>query len=571
MARTKTPKTAWRASAAPIKETWEIEFERSLATHGPTASSNHIYPSTVHRGFDAHFTAEELTRRYPAFEETEQHREFLARSRSARLLLPGERDNYFTPEQLWEEDDRLRGVNQFANSGEASWVHEIADETEDEDEEDESQAVEQRVVVQEPDDESDEDFNLPLSFDADDHATTVTTVISEHTDVQDFVTSLDLSTTATLLTISNAFIDGTLAIALCGHQKAHETVPEDAGAGQELRAAPVNDADSSHPVRLDTDAAGDALANSQEGSNEDQAFYDEWNVVLKDDHLPTVAFLSGSKNLGALMAAIEWDAETTLATVQRYSDGRIVLLMVGQQKRVGSGKIDEIEYASLWAEVFRTVQKATRHGAFPKQHAELASLLKTAGQDLVKAGLLDDFVLPAKEGEGASGPPSKEASISDAARTIAAGQGELSDEDFVEALQEQIKETQQALDVAKKDTQPSLSHSPSRMTGLLERPSVDYQTLELADKHEQALKAVNMASAHPSTATPVRPLRNPMLAHRTIAVMPATAGLAPPPMSTTNKKRPRDASTPPSDSSPDPQKAKKRKVAAVRTKGKGKA
>jgi hypothetical protein len=125
MARTKTPKTAQRtASSTPVMDPWDIEHQRSLATHGPMASTNAIYPITVHRGFEADLEAQPLTRRYPVFEETVSHREFLVRSRSERLITTGERDNYYTPEQLWEEDDRMRERMQFARSGEPSWVDE---------------------------------------------------------------------------------------------------------------------------------------------------------------------------------------------------------------------------------------------------------------------------------------------------------------------------------------------------------------------------------------------------------------------------------------------------------------
>jgi hypothetical protein len=148
MARTKHPKTAQRAaSSTPVMDPWDIEHQRSLATHGPMASTNAIYPITVHRGFDADREAQPLTRRYPVFEETVSHREFLVRSRSERLVTTGERDNYYTPEQLWEEDDRLRERMQFARSGEPSWVDEEPFSS-DEDEE-----AEEPVVQQSPEEE----------------------------------------------------------------------------------------------------------------------------------------------------------------------------------------------------------------------------------------------------------------------------------------------------------------------------------------------------------------------------------------------------------------------------------
>jgi len=41
---------------------WDVEHQQSLALHGPMASTKAIYPSTIHRGFDALGTAEPLTR-----------------------------------------------------------------------------------------------------------------------------------------------------------------------------------------------------------------------------------------------------------------------------------------------------------------------------------------------------------------------------------------------------------------------------------------------------------------------------------------------------------------------------
>ena len=578
MARTKTPKLAWGASAT-FKDPWVIEHERSLDFHGPTASTNHLYPSTVHRGFDSHFTAEPLTRCYPAFEETERHREFLVRSRSDRLLLKGKGDNYFTSEQLWEEDDRLRGFNQSANSGEASWVGKSEDEEEEEEAEGErlgGLAGQQHVEVHEQIEvDPEEDVYLPLLLQADDHAVTIKTVVSEHTNVEDFVTSLNLSSTATLLTTTNAFIDGTLVVALCGHEQAHEIASEDAGIRQELQAATVEVADSARPVRLDTDAAGGTLANPQDGSSEGEASSGEWNVVLKDDHLPTVAFLSGSKNLRGLMASIEWNAETTLATVQKYSDSRILLILVGQQKRTEANKADEIEYASRLGELFKTIQKSKHHAAFPTQHLELASLLETTRKDLVKANLLTEPTV-ATDSQGSRGP-ALTTSISDAVTAIEAGQGNLSNGAFIRDLRARIQSTQQVLDLTWEEMQPSLTCSPARMLELLARPSVNYETLKLVGEHKQQLRAAQTISQSAPNTLSAQDSQTFQLAHgpntKTRSVRPnnisssAAAGLNLP---ATSRKRACDCSVPPPDSSPDPQKTKKRKIATARTKGTGK-
>ena len=101
-------------ASSATRDPWDIEHEQFLQ-HNPNAivHSDRIYTGAVHKGFDADATAEELIRRYPAFEEMEEYRKFLVRSISERLALPGERQDYFTPQQLWEEDDRITGKSYF--------------------------------------------------------------------------------------------------------------------------------------------------------------------------------------------------------------------------------------------------------------------------------------------------------------------------------------------------------------------------------------------------------------------------------------------------------------------------
>ena len=240
MARTKNPKNAQRtASSMPIMDPWDVEHQQSLALHGPMASTNVIYPSTIHRGFESLDTAEPFTRRYPAFEEIERHREFLVRSRSERLITAGERDNYYTPEQLWGEDARIRGTMQFARSGEPSWVDEETYSSDEDEEEAEGLIVQRRVVAQQqPTVQSKDETDLPLTLHAEDHVTTVAAVTEDHKDIQSFVESLGLSPTAPLQSITSTFMDGTIAVALCGQQRSHETVTEDTGASQEVQTAP---------------------------------------------------------------------------------------------------------------------------------------------------------------------------------------------------------------------------------------------------------------------------------------------------------------------------------------------
>jgi hypothetical protein len=136
------------------------------------------------------------------------------------------------------------------------------------------------------------------------------------------------------------------------------------------------------------------------------------------------------------------------------------------------------------------------------------------------------------------------------ATAIAAGQGDLSDREFIQILQEQIKETQRALDSALKDVEPSLSRSSARMLELLQRPDVDCEAADRAESHRQHLKEATMSS-HSLPAAPI----------------PATVRATTPVKS---KKRGHDFSSTSTDRS-DPPQAKKRKIAPTSTKGKRKS
>jgi hypothetical protein len=104
------------STTSPIKDPWDVEHARFLQLHpNAIAHSDKFYTGVVHKGFDADATAEELIRRYPVFEEAEQHRKFLVRSLSERHILKGEMDGYFSPRQLWEEDDRVSGKKRFSD------------------------------------------------------------------------------------------------------------------------------------------------------------------------------------------------------------------------------------------------------------------------------------------------------------------------------------------------------------------------------------------------------------------------------------------------------------------------
>ena len=366
MARTKNQRNTQRTtSSTPIMDPWDVEHQRSLAIHGPMANTNAIYPSAIHRGFDSQFEAKPLNRRYPVFEEIESHREFLVRSRSERLITTGERDNYYTPEQLWEEHDRIHEKLQFARRGEPSWVDEEPDSSDDE-KEAEGSAVQQNAVARGQSEVKPRDgTDLPLEFHAEDHLTTITAVAPDHNDVQGFVAGLDLCPTAQLLAITSTSMNGTITVAFCGHGKARETVTEG--------------------------AASNTPSISKGGS-------DEWNVALKDVRLPTVSLLSGAKNIHALLAATDWDTETTIATVVKYNDGRVVAILMGQQreKQHTTRRDSETEYGLLLNQFFQTVEKSTQHGAFTNEHKPLASLLEALRKDLVRADAIPDLEVAAQ-------------------------------------------------------------------------------------------------------------------------------------------------------------------------------
>lgn len=74
-------------------------------------------------------------------------------------------------------------------------------------------------------------------------------------------------------------------------------------------------------------------------------------------------------------------------------------------------------------------------------------------------------------------------------------------------MQEQIKETQQALDLALKDMKPCLDHSPAGMLELLKRPSTDYEAAARAAIHKQHLEAATMASHSLTTTIPAQDLQ----------------------------------------------------------------
>lgn len=667
MARMKTFRVPQRATPTPVKDPWDVEHEHSLAVHGPMASTDHIYPITVHRGFDAQFTAETLTRRYPIFEEAESHREYLVHNRSERLIIPGERYNYFTPEQLWGEDDRLRGKRQFSDSGEVSWKDD--EEEESDDEEPEGQVFQQNhgthqeppsvlllkstSTIGEDGSESNEglddlvgqtlvnnksgrppheDGSAPVASDrsalamtetdkydllgkrptsltsatapkeptalkqneqtepevevalsillhADDHVTTVVAVTPDYKSVREFFDGLDLSATSKLIAINNSFADGTLAIALYGRRESDESDPKHSNAAPLQRAAEAEVDNSCRSRDVGTDAAGDYRATPQEDAGGGQDSVGEWNSVLKHALHATVAFLSGVKNLGALMAAIDWDTETAIATIQKYHDGRVVATLVGRKRPSQTSPLQapKVDYTGILEDYFHTVQESAQRAEFPAQHLSLALLLRTAREDLVKIGLLTGSLATAGKKQEFRAAPA-EVSIAEAATAIANGQGDLSDEEYIEDLQQRVEETQKALDLARKDIQPSLMSSPTRMLELLEQPTLDHQPFELPHSRlQQQPGAIPDSPRSAPTTDQAQPLTDPsgkteITRHTTNSKTQASTMTTEEPTSSNKrgKRRRGDSSSPP-PAFPNLQSSKRRKIAAAPSKGKRKA
>jgi hypothetical protein len=154
------------------------------------------------------------------------------------------------------------------------------------------------------------------------------------------------------------------------------------------------------------------------------------------------------------------------------------------------------------------------------------------------------------------------------ATAIAAGQGELSNHEFIKVLQDRIKETQRALDFALKEMQPSLDRSPTRMRQLLQRPTADYEAVARAENHRQHLEATAFSLDYPTTTTPSQEIqaRKTKSASRTTVITQKMAEQIP---LSVSKKRGRVPSSTSTDSI-GPPKAKKRKTATAPTKGKRK-
>jgi hypothetical protein len=505
----------------------------------------------VHKGFNADSTAEELIRRYPPFQETEQHREFLVRSISERYIIPGEKDDYFTPLQLWEEDDRVNGKKVFTRGDESS---SCADESEDEApdpingqevepepvvlrhvprgrigeeqlesdeqlalllgdpvddeptiEKSEGPSTEQKsqdiqmtdddlaeLFGEEPEPEQEQeqeppainvttpeaedavetvkDPELPITLQIDDLATTIT---HDYPDVQRLLASLDFSSEASLTAVTSTSVDGYLVLAVLGYVKVENS------AGNDFE----------HPIRLDSSAAGNPKTSKQRPAIEKSASEREWNTVAQRPHHSTLAFLSGPRTYSALVAEIRWDTETIVATMMRYNDGRVLVLLVGEQQMSKlpsyAASAEEIDPAERFDAFFASMRS---HKSVPAEHAEIASLLEIAHSEMIEAGALATPV--PKEDDSDS-------SDSESEMTTPSRPGRSTSEQ-IDALKRNTvrieKQLNRAMKRAKASTTRSTDYSKERMLQLLQPPAAENTNL---NKENRVPAEVQSSQTHP--------------------------------------------------------------------------
>jgi hypothetical protein len=320
--------------SSTIKDPWDIEHEHFLQLHpNAIAHSDAIYTGAVHKGFDADDTAVELIRRYPAFEEEEQHRAFLVRSLSERLGLPGEIDDYFTPGQLWEEEDRLAGEGSFVETD----VERSSSDEESVSDDDLEELFDDTTPESPKDEAATNASGLPIALQTSgDHTTTIT---RSYADVELLLHTLDISSNNALplRAIAQRSADGSLTLALLGH------LPTTTSTACAHRTA---------------EKKGPACCN------------DEWHLVCERPQQPAVAFFSGTETCSDLVEEIAWKPESISAASLVFDDGRVLVVLSGQPEGGVGGLFD-----SPW-EV----------EGVPAEHAEISGLLEVAQGDLREAG-----------------------------------------------------------------------------------------------------------------------------------------------------------------------------------------
>ena len=407
-----------------IKDPWEIEHELFLQ-HNPNAiaHSDTFYTGVVHKGFDADDTAVELIRRYPAFEEEEHHRKFLVRSICERLVIPGEQDDYFTPEQLWEEDDRINGKWYFLEKDVESGSDDQSVIEEDSESPAMGEVVQQQPVVLkavpkgtigEEQLESDEQLaqllgepvspgersgvkespgnllsdhsheDVPMTDDDLDELfgenagqpdivspTKVRSPRSQHAATNDSDLPITLQTGDHTTTITRDYAD--VQLYLDNLDISHD-VP--------LRAITHCSADGSLILALLGHLETGTDSISKHHTAEMPAT--EWHLVSESPQSPAVAFFSGTETCSDLIEEICWEPDSTVATSLAYDDGRILVLLVGELARYGiyHSNLDPTEQFGAFFRAMRENEE------IPAEHAEMARLLQVAQRDMVDAGTL---------------------------------------------------------------------------------------------------------------------------------------------------------------------------------------
>jgi hypothetical protein len=561
MARTHNSPFPQSRSHIPYKDPWEIEHD-ALLQRAPNAicHSDTIYTGVVHRGFNADSTAEELIRRYSPFQETEQHREFLVRSISERYIISGEKDDYFTPLQLWEEDDRVNGKKVFTRGDESI-------SSGDESEVEASDLANGRGVEPEPvvlkhvprgrigeeQLESDEQLALLLGDPVDDEATVENgegaSTEQKSQDVE--MTDDDLAElfgeepeqeleleplviNVTTPEAENAVETGKapeLSITLQTHDHT-TTITHDYSDVQRLldsldlsseasltavtstsvdgclvlavsgqvEADNSVGSDFAHPIRVDDSVTGGSKTKKRRLAIENLASEREWNIIVQRPHHSILALLSGSKTCSALLAEIRWDIDTIVATTVSHNDGRTLFLLVGEQKTSGSsryaGSAEEIDPADRFDAFFDSMRS---HKSVPAGHAELASLLEIAHSDMIEAGA---FAAPSPE-EGAA-----DSSDSESETTTPLRPGRSTSEQ-IDALKRNTvrieKQLNRAMKRAKASTTRSTDYSKERMLQLLQPPAAGNTNLNkeyrvpTGAQSSQTLPPPQEASGFPAT------------------------------------------------------------------------
>lgn len=483
-----------------VKDPWDMEHKESLETRGPTACTDLTYPFVKHAGFDAEYTAKSLWRRYSAFQETEQHRRLLVRSLSERLQVPGEKYDYFTPEQLWGEDDRLRGVRQFTKDDEVSW-----DEENSLSEEDIAALRSHPCTMVSRLELGGGELELPITLQTDDYETTVT---QNQQEIDQVLATLDLSQKHQVTAIANTFVNGTLAVALLGQAKTTDLVGSRENSGLASEA---------------TDIAPTTITEQQPPTKQISA--GEWNLLIKRPGHPNVTFLLGAKTWMALLSAIRWDNDGVLAVIQQGINGQVVVILVGYQTiaRPWSFVRGAPADHSLMLETFLDTNVISYlREISPKTHLDLLTLLQSAQQDLAAAGLIDASIADDASVSSSSATGSEKA-LHSQKRDPNVHVAELPDthDTNMAGIAQRGRETTNAAALPK----PSVSCSRTRMLQILQHPKFGvHNSLQPVSTRMQCEGKGNFVSDEDELQLLTPPPTNTRKGKQALQATPTTSG-----------------------------------------------